>query len=121
MLAKSAKVRRYQQRIEQFRQNRIFYIHQKKMYAEFNEDGVRPNHAPNAEESKRFWGDIQSVGKGHNREREWLKESKNELRNDKQLQERVIISVEKVTKKCRKMPNWKAPGKDCIQSYWIKN
>ena len=65
MLAKSAKVRRYQQRIEQFRQNRIFYIHQKKMYAEFNEDGVRPNHAPNAEESKRFWGDIYRVsGKG---------------------------------------------------------
>ena len=36
MRAKGAKVRRYQQRIEQFRQNRIFYFDQKKMYAEFN-------------------------------------------------------------------------------------
>ena len=36
-------------------------------------------------------------------------------------QERVVISVEKVTKQCRKMPNWKAPGKDGVQGYWIKN
>ena len=41
MLAKSAKVRRYQQRIEQFRQNRIFEFDEKKMFAKFNGDGVR--------------------------------------------------------------------------------
>ena len=58
MLAKRAKIRRYGQRIEQFRQNRIFDFDQKKIYAEFNGDGVRTNDAPNADESKRFWGDI---------------------------------------------------------------
>ena len=36
MPAKSAKVRRYQQRIEQLRQNTIFDFDQKKIYAEFN-------------------------------------------------------------------------------------
>ena len=64
ILGKSAKVRRYQQRIEQFRQNRIFDFHQKKMYAEFNGDGVRPSEVPNAEESRRFGV------KGHNQEAE---------------------------------------------------
>ena len=34
---------------------------------------------------------------------------------------RVVIRVEKVTKQCRKMPNWKAPGKAGVQGYWIKN
>ena len=121
MLAKSAKVRRYQQRIEQLRQNRIFYFEQKKMYAEFNRYGLRLSDVPNAEESKIFWGDIWSVGKGHNREAEWLKDIKNELGKNKHLQERVVISVEKVTKQCSKMPNWKAPGKDGVQGYWIKN
>ena len=121
MLAKSAKVRRYQQRIEQFRQNRIFYFEQKKMYAEFNRYGLRLSDVPNAEESKIFWGDIWSVGKGHNREAEWLKDIKNELGKNKHLQERVVISVVKVTKQCSKMPNWKAPGKDGVQGYWIKN
>ena len=104
MLAKSAKVRRYQQRIERFTQNRIFDFDQKKMYAQFNGDGVRPR-----EEQM-----LKKVGfgvKGHNQEAEWLKGIKNELVNDKHLQERVVISVEKVTKQCRKMPNWKAQGR----------
>ena len=70
MLAKSAKVRRYQQRIEQFRQNRIFDFDQKNMYTEFNGDRVRSIDAPNAEESKRFWGDLWSIGKRHNRKAE---------------------------------------------------
>ena len=122
MLAKSAKVRRYEQIIEQFRQNRVFDFDQKKiMYAEFNGGGVRPNDVPNAEESKRFWGDLWHVEKGHNQEAEWLKDIKNDLENDKHLQEKVVISVEKVTKQCRKMPNWKASGKDGVQGYWIKN
>ena len=46
---------------------------------------------------------------------------KNELENEEHLQESVVISVEKVIKQCRKMPNWKAPGKDGVQGYWIKD
>ena len=64
MLAKSAKIRRHEQRIEQFRQNGIFDFNQKKIYAEFNGGGVRSNDEPNAEESKRFWGDIKVLKKG---------------------------------------------------------
>ena len=55
MLAKSAKERRYQERNKQFRENRIFDFDQKKIYAEFNGDWVRPIDVPNPEESKRFW------------------------------------------------------------------
>ena len=40
----------------------------------------------------------------HNREADWLKDIKSELGNEKHLQERMVISVEKVTKQCRKMP-----------------
>ena len=121
MRAKGAKVRRYQQRIEQFRQNRIFYFDQKKMYREFNRNGIRLSDVPNAEKSKRFLGVIWSAGKGYNQEAEWLKYIKNELGNDKHLQEGVVISVEKVKKQCRKVSNWKAPGKDVVQGYLIKN
>ena len=46
---------------------------------------------------------------------------KNELENEEHLQESVVIGVEKVMKQCRKMSNWKAPGKDGVQGYWIKN
>ena len=53
MLAKSSKVKRYQQKIEQFRQNRIFDLNQQKIYAELNWNkiiwGVRKEHNREAE------------------------------------------------------------------------
>ena len=78
MPAKSAKVKRYEQRIKQFRQNRIFDLDQKKIYAELNENGIRSNGVPNAEEYTKSWGDIWGVRKEHNREAEWLKNLKRE-------------------------------------------
>ena len=115
--AKSSKVRRFQQRIEQFIQNRIFDFDQKKVYAECIGDGLRQSDVPNADKSKRNWGDIWSVGKLHNREAEWLKDITNELGDNKHLQEKVVISAEMVTKQYRKMPNWKAPAKDDVQGH----
>ena len=35
--------------------------------------------------------------------------------------EKVEINHEMVKMQCRKMPNWKAPGKDSVQGYWLKN
>ena len=56
MLANSAKIRRYEQRTLQFRQITTFDFNQKNNYAEFNRGALRPNDAPNAEESKIFSG-----------------------------------------------------------------
>ena len=120
MLVKSAKLKRYEQRIEQFRQNRIFDLDQKKIYAELNGNGIRSNGVRNAEECTKFWGDIWGVRKEYNREAKWLKDLKRE-RVNKCPQERVSINVEKIRKQCRKIPNWKAPGRDGVQGYWIKN
>ena len=78
MQAKSTTVKRYEQRIEQFRQNRIFDLNQKKIYTELNGNGIRSNDLPNAEECTKFWGNIWGVRKDHNREAEWLKDLKRE-------------------------------------------
>ena len=121
MLAKSAKLKRHEQRIEQFTQNRIFDLDQKKIYAELNRNGIRSNIVPNAEECTKFWSDIWSVRKEYNREAEWLNDLKWERVNDKRPHKRVSISVEKIRKKCRKIPNWKAPGRGNVQGYWIEN
>ena len=50
-----------------------------------------------------------------------MRDIKNEVGNDKHLQEKVAIKVENVMKQCRKMPNWKVPERDCVQDYWIRN
>ena len=50
-----------------------------------------------------------------------VERSEERERVNKHPQERVSISVEKIRKQCRKIPNWKAPGRDSVQGYWIKN
>ena len=46
-----------------------------------------------------------------------MKDIKNELVNEKHRQERVDITVEKITKQCSKIPNWKVPVKGAVQGY----
>ena len=33
----------------------------------------------------------------------------------------MIIAKEMVTKQCTRMPNWKAPGMDRVQGFWLNN
>lgn len=120
MIAKSEKIKRYEQRVKQFRLNRMFNNDQKKVYEELNGGKLRTNDVPGAEESRKFWGEIWTVEKEHNKGAEWLSELKKEI-NGEHIQEGLILSVEKVRKQARKMPNWKAPGNDGVQGYWIKN
>ena len=55
-----AKARRYQGRVDRFRQNRMFQNNQRWLYRKLNQEGERKGDQPDAEESKRFWGDIWS-------------------------------------------------------------
>ena len=121
IVAKSAKQKRYEQRITQFKQNRTFNVDQKKIYMELNGSAIRSTDAPNAEESINFWGGIWSVEKEHNKKANWLKELKEEMSNKHHIQEGLVITVDMITRQCRKMPNWKAPGKDKVQGFWIKS
>ena len=51
--AQAAKVKRYKNRIEQFRQNRLFKTDQSRLYKELNGEGA-VDLAPEKEEAKRF-------------------------------------------------------------------
>ena len=53
MIAKSAKIKRYEQKITQFRQNGMSYIDQK-IYTELDNGGKKSSDVPDAENSGRF-------------------------------------------------------------------
>ena len=64
ILAKAAKISRYEQRIQQYRINRLFKVDQKKVYNKFNgQTGSSNGDIPNAEESRTFWSEIWRVKK----------------------------------------------------------
>ena len=94
---------------------------QTKIHTEFNGSAVRSTDVPNAEESRKFWGEIWSIEKKHSKTANWLKQLKEEMSNEHHAQGGLVISVDKIEKQCRKMPNWKAPGRDKVQGFWIKS
>ena len=75
IVTNAAKVRRYQERVDRFRQNRMFQNNQRQLYKELNQEGERfDDDQPDAEESKKFWRDIWSEAVDHNRDVKWLKD-----------------------------------------------
>ena len=63
IVAIAAKVRRYQERVDRFRQNIMFQNNQRQFYREVSQEGDRcDDDQPDVEESKKFWGDIWSEG-----------------------------------------------------------
>lgn len=119
LVAIGAKLERYDNRTEQYRQNRLFESNQKKLFEEL--DRVeKQTVVPDAEESTRFWSDIWDKPVKHKENPEWLRNVEEEL-TWLGVQDDIHIEVTKLKKQVRKMPNWKSPGPDGVQGYWIKN
>ena len=49
-----------------------------------------------------------------------MKDVKKELEQD-EGQNKIDITKDKMTRVMRKMSNWKTPGPDNVQGYWLKN
>ena len=90
------------------------------MYKDLNREKRGQRIIPNSEDSTKFWSDIWSIRKEHNQHAEWLKSYIKQFDNINSM-EKVEISQEMVKMQCRKMPNWKTPGKDGVEGYWLKN
>ena len=118
MQAKATKIKRYDQRIEQYRINRLFQQDKKRVYQQLNGKSESSKN-PDTEESRRFWSNIWGTEKSHNKNAEWLKELRAE--QNKTKQGNIQITTEMVTQQTRQVPNWKCQGSDGVQGYWLKN
>ena len=116
--AKTAKQKRYEERVNQYKINRMFVQNQKRVYQQMN--GIRNinNRKPNAEESKQFWSIILGNEKEHQRNAEWLRELRAEKNNMKQND--TDITTEMIKEQIKKIPNWKSLEPDGVQGYWLK-
>ena len=107
---KTAKLKRYEKRVNQYKINRMFVQNQKRVYQQM--DGIRNinNEKPNAEESNQFWSDTWDNEKELERNAEWLTELRAEKDNMKQND--INITTEMIKEQVKKIPNWKSPGPD---------
>ena len=77
--AKTAKIRKYEERSKQFMQNRLFQTNQKRLFEKLEGIERRNDVRPDAEDSITFWSNIWSKSVQHNEKAEWLEEVKNQL------------------------------------------
>ena len=116
---KKTKIQRYDQRSNQYGQNRLFVSNQKRIFEEI--EGVVQNESviPDAEESKSFWGSLWDNEVQHNEEAEWLKRIRMSTRNIPEQAEVVIMR--KISKQqLSKMPKWQSSGPDGVHGHWLK-
>ena len=63
--------------------------------------------------------ETQGESVDRNRDQKCLKELQNEVNITNQ--EKVNITNESLRKILGRMPNWKSPGPDLVQAFWLKN
>ena len=85
LIAKKTKVKRYERRISQFRQNQLFQVNQKEVYKDLNGEKQGDRVISNSEDCIKFWSVIWSwsIRKEHNQQAERLKICRKQFKNVK--------------------------------------
>ena len=117
--AKVHKIKRYSDRIVLYKQNRLFETNQRQFHKELDDPKGDEQPIPDAAESKQFWSNLWDQPVEHLRDDDWLKELKEQTHLEQQND--LIVNLEKLGAILRKIPNWKAPGPDDLQGFWLKN
>jgi hypothetical protein len=116
--SKSAKIKRYQNRIKQYQDNKSFSSNQGRFFKNLD-GGESKTIAPNPEEATQFWKGIWGENISHKNDAEWIERVKTNLRGPKQAN--INITNCDVKKQIKSMPKWKGPGPDGLHGFWIKS
>ena len=102
--ATAAKVRRYQGRVDGYRQNRLFENNQRQFHRELDQEGERcDDDQPVDEEWKQFWGNIWSQSADHKKDAKWLQDLRSEVNVKKQ--EKIDTTTGSLKKILGRMPD----------------
>ena len=114
------KIKRFTDRVEQFNQNRLFVNNQRQFYRNLQGGKNENGEAPDRGATREFWQTIWSEPVEHNRNAVWIEKVKEKMEHvEKQTD--LDITAEDVKQALSKVPNWKSPGPDGVQGFWIKN
>ena len=105
VLAKEGRLKRYRQRVRQYRQNRTFQNNERKFFRQLGGDDNKTYQQPNAKETERFWTKIWQP-KQHNEKAEWINHTTREL---EQLEEgpKAEIHTDLFKTTLKTVSNWK--------------
>ncbi|XP_063610625.1 uncharacterized protein LOC134784476 [Penaeus indicus] len=87
----------------------------KKLFEKLEGIEIGEDAIPDAEAS------IWEKDVSHNERAEWKRSVEKEVQQNIERQDELSITLEMLRKQASKLSNWKAPGPDGVQGYWIKN
>ena len=116
--AKTGNLKHYKARVNQYRQTKLFCCNQKALSDELGGKRRETSDPPHASNARTFWSEIWDKSVQYKEDDKWLVKVKKELEVVK-IQNNVVVTKD-VIKQVRKMLNWKSPGLDYIQGFWIK-
>ena len=123
LAALSKKLRTRISNRERYRNNNLYRTNQKAFYSTMRSGGegvgkvVEP---PPKEELKEFWENLYSDKGGHREDAEWLRKEEEDMKNIKEAKWQEITCDEMLTT-VKKLANWKSPGLDQVQNFWMKH
>ena len=121
VVVKADKIKRYEKRTNQYQQNRMFDNNQKRLFEKLEGKERSENVIPEKHETNEFWRDIWEKDVTHRMDAEWIEGIETEIDIRTPTQQDISVSIEILKKQIKKLPNWKSPGPDGIQGYWVKN
>ena len=116
--AKAATLKRYKDRVKQYRQRRLFQFNQSKHYQELDGKLHEENIIPDKEKNRKFWSRIWEKDVKYNKSPNWIQKVAEYMQGNRQ--QNIGTKTTKIKERIRKMTNWKVPGPDGVHGYWIK-
>ena len=91
--AGAIKIKRYDERYQQFKQNQQFQINQKRFYETLDGKKRKGKEQPDPTAATTFWGKIWLEEVSHNEQASWLEQVEQEF-NSVEVQEDINITME---------------------------
>lgn len=121
LAAKVNRLRRYKQSHKRRMHNKLFENSQKTFYRNLEEGELNQAQERIASDEGvlEFWANLWEEQKTHRGNAKWIKD---EMRAVDKIPNMLNseMSVEDIKEVIKKLQNWKAPGVDGLQNYWIK-
>ncbi|KAI5727410.1 hypothetical protein M8J77_001977 [Diaphorina citri] len=98
----------------------MFRRNQKKFYQSLNEKKISEyTTLPPTEGLFNFWNELWGHENVHDANAQWISEEENRMKDTHTMTE-MRISTSDVTYATKYLKNWKSPGPDNVQNYWLK-
>jgi len=117
--AAACRLRRHTRRTEWYTQNRDFAEDPSRFYRSINGEKVVCSKLPPKSGVQDFWKEIWEKDCGYNKKAQWVKRYRKERSKVPQMQN-IEIKEEDIKETIKTVGNWKAPGTDEIQNFWLK-